>query len=59
MFLPLTGVDLLTNIQRGHVYGDICGWRMGKRRKLGVHLLHKAFRAYTVDKPQEIFQDDL
>lgn len=59
IFLPPAGLDMLTNIQRGHVYGEVCGWRMCKRRKLGVHLLHKAFRAYLLDTPQEVFQHDL
>ena len=53
------GIDVLTNVQRGHVYGEVCGWRMSKKRQLGIHLLHKAFRAYLLDPPQEIFQQDL
>ena len=50
---------MLTNVQRGHVYGEVCGWRMGKRRSLGVHLLHKALKTFILDSPQEIFEDDL
>ena len=53
------GIDMLTNVQRGHVYGNVCGWRMCKRRKLGVHLLHKAFRTYQIHMPQELFLCDL
>lgn len=53
------GLDVLTNVQRGHVHGEVCGWRMGKRRNLGVHLLNKAFKTYTLDTPQEIFEDDV
>lgn len=46
---------MLTNVQRGHVYGNVCGWRMCKRRQLGVHLLHKAYRTYLIHMPQELF----
>jgi hypothetical protein len=30
--LGYTGMDLLMNVQRGHGYGDVCGWRMCKWR---------------------------
>ena len=53
------GLDLLTNIQRGHVYGDVSGWSLSRRRQLGVHLLHKAYQSYRLHTPQQIYQTDL
>ena len=58
-FAILVGMDMLTNIQKGHLYGEMCGWRMGKRRLMGVHLLHKSFQTYNLNTPQEIFMDDI
>ena len=50
---------MLTNVQRGHAYGEVCGWRIARRRQLGVYLLHKAWLVYKLDPPQEIFRHDL
>jgi hypothetical protein len=56
---PSVGLDLLTNIQRGHVYGDVSGWSLPRRRQLGVHFLHKAYHSYRLHTPQQIYQTDL
>ena len=49
---------MLTNVQRGHAYGEVCSWRMCKRRQLGIHLLHKAFKTFLIYTPQEISPQD-
>ena len=53
------GIDMLTNVQRGHVYGDVSGWSLSRRRQLGVHLLYKAFLSYKLHPPQQIYHGDL
>ncbi len=53
------GMDMLTNVQRGHVYGCVCSWRMNRRRQLGVHLLYKAYRTFLIYTPQELFLEDI
>ena len=59
VLLSMTGIDMLTNQKAGHAYGCVCGWRMCKRRQLGVLLLHKAFRTLLIHTPQELFPDNL
>lgn len=54
-----TGLAILTNKQKGSVYGDMAGWTAGKRRQFGVFLLHKAFLSFLLDPPQPVGQDDL
>ena len=55
----LLGLEMLTNVQRGHVYGCVRGWRMCKRRQLGVHFLYKAFRSFLIHTPQELLEQDI
>ena len=55
----LLGLEILTNIIRGHVYGCVCEWRKCKRRQLGVHLLYKAFRSFLIHTPQELLEQDI
>ena len=53
-----TGLDILTNVQKGHVYGRMANWGAGKRRQFGVYLLHKAYLCYLLDPPQPVGQHD-
>lgn len=50
---------MITNIQKGHMYGEVSHWGCGKRRQFGVFLLHKAYLCYLLDPPQPVGQDDL
>lgn len=53
------GLNMLTNIQKGHAHGEVAGWPLPRRRHFGVYLLFKAFRAFLLDPPPQIYQGDL
>ena len=56
---PPSGLNMLSNIQKGHAHGEIAGWPLPRRRHFGVYLLYKAFRAFLLDTPPQIYQGDL
>ncbi len=58
-FLLCTGLPLLSNLVVSSYYGEVSSWNSGRRRQLGVYLLHKAMKVYLADPPQGILQNDL
>ena len=48
-YLPsfLLGIGMLTNVKRERFQGRAVPWTMNQIRRLGVHLLYKAFKVFT------------
>ncbi|XP_064336048.1 ankyrin repeat and LEM domain-containing protein 1 isoform X2 [Camelus dromedarius] len=43
------GIQTLTNQKQGHCYGVVAGWPLHRRRRLGVHLLHRALLVFLAE----------
>ncbi|XP_064454181.1 ankyrin repeat and LEM domain-containing protein 1 isoform X1 [Mirounga angustirostris] len=43
------GIQTLTNQKQGHCYGVVAGWSATRRRRLGVHLLHRALLVFLAE----------
>ncbi|XP_057566445.1 ankyrin repeat and LEM domain-containing protein 1 [Hippopotamus amphibius kiboko] len=43
------GIQTLTNQKQGHCYGVVASWPPTRRRRLGVHLLHRALLVFLAE----------
>ncbi|XP_045348439.1 ankyrin repeat and LEM domain-containing protein 1 isoform X3 [Leopardus geoffroyi] len=43
------GIQTLTNQRQGHCYGVVASWPPTRRRRLGVHLLHRALLVFLAE----------
>ncbi|XP_032991428.1 ankyrin repeat and LEM domain-containing protein 1 isoform X3 [Rhinolophus ferrumequinum] len=43
------GIRTLTNQKQGHYYGVVASWPPARRRRLGVHLLHRALLVFLAE----------
>ncbi|KAM7140186.1 ankyrin repeat and LEM domain-containing protein 1 isoform 3-T3 [Molossus nigricans] len=43
------GIQMLTNQKQGHCYGVVSSWSPTRRRRLGVHLLHRALLVFLAE----------
>nr|KAF6283217.1 ankyrin repeat and LEM domain containing 1 [Pipistrellus kuhlii] len=43
------GIRTLTNQKQGHCYGVVASWPPARRRRLGVHLLHRALLVFLAE----------
>ncbi|KAJ7308173.1 hypothetical protein JRQ81_008690 [Phrynocephalus forsythii] len=53
------GLKMLTNQKRGHYYGVVAGWPMKRRRRLGVHLLHRAMQILLAEGERQLRPADI
>ncbi|XP_025741502.2 ankyrin repeat and LEM domain-containing protein 1 isoform X1 [Callorhinus ursinus] len=53
------GLQTLTNRKQGHCYGVVAGWPATRRRRLGVHLLHRALLVFLAEGERELRPQDI
>ncbi|XP_005409730.2 PREDICTED: ankyrin repeat and LEM domain-containing protein 1, partial [Chinchilla lanigera] len=53
------GVQTLTNQKQGHYYGVVVNWPAARRRRLGVHLLHRALLIFLAEGERELRPEDI
>ncbi|XP_004688248.1 PREDICTED: ankyrin repeat and LEM domain-containing protein 1 [Condylura cristata] len=53
------GIQMLTNQKQGHCYGVVAGWSRARRRRLGVHLLHRALLVFLAEGERELRPQDI
>ncbi|XP_036703022.1 ankyrin repeat and LEM domain-containing protein 1 [Balaenoptera musculus] len=53
------GIQTLTNQKQGHCYGVVAGWPPTRRRRLGVHLLHRALLVFLAEGERELRPQDI
>lgn len=58
--LPISpGIQTLTNQKQGHCYGVVASWSPTRRRRLGVHLLHRALLVFLAEGERELRPQDI
>lgn len=50
---------MLTNQKQGHCYGVVADWPPTRRRRLGVHLLHRALLVFVAEGERELRPQDI
>lgn len=50
---------MLTNQKRGNCYGVAAGWPPRRRRRLGVHLLHRALQIFLAEGERQLRPADI
>ncbi|XP_063472399.1 ankyrin repeat and LEM domain-containing protein 1 isoform X14 [Symphalangus syndactylus] len=53
------GIQMLTNQKQGHCYGVVAGWPAARRRRLGVHLLHRALLVFLAEGERQLRPQDI
>ncbi|XP_023390267.1 ankyrin repeat and LEM domain-containing protein 1 [Pteropus vampyrus] len=53
------GIRTLTNQKQGHCYGVVASWPPARRRRLGVHLLHRALLVFLAEGERELRPQDI
>uniref|UniRef100_A0A8C6DW48 Ankyrin repeat and LEM domain containing 1 n=1 Tax=Moschus moschiferus TaxID=68415 RepID=A0A8C6DW48_MOSMO len=53
------GIQMLTNQKQGHYYGVVADWPPTRRRRLGVHLLHRALLVFLAEGERELRPQDI
>uniref|UniRef100_A0A2K6EG24 Ankyrin repeat and LEM domain containing 1 n=1 Tax=Propithecus coquereli TaxID=379532 RepID=A0A2K6EG24_PROCO len=53
------GIQMLANQKQGHCYGVVAGWPPARRRRLGVHLLHRALLVFLAEGERELRPQDI
>uniref|UniRef100_A0A8C9PKH3 Ankyrin repeat and LEM domain containing 1 n=1 Tax=Spermophilus dauricus TaxID=99837 RepID=A0A8C9PKH3_SPEDA len=53
------GIQKLTNQKQGHYYGVVADWPRHRRRRLGVHLLHRALLVFLAEGQRELRPQDI
>ncbi|XP_008156076.2 ankyrin repeat and LEM domain-containing protein 1 [Eptesicus fuscus] len=53
------GIQTLTNQKQGHCYGVVASWSPTRRRRLGVHLLHRALLVFLAEGERELRPQDI
>ncbi|OBS58362.1 hypothetical protein A6R68_10491 [Neotoma lepida] len=57
--LDALGIQTLTNQKQGHYYGEVAYWPLMQRRRLGVHLLHRALLVFLAEGERELRPQDI
>ncbi|KAL6054648.1 hypothetical protein STEG23_035339 [Scotinomys teguina] len=57
--LDALGIQTLTNQKQGHHYGEVAYWPLTQRRRLGVHLLHRALLVFLAEGERELRPQDI
>ncbi|XP_069505032.1 ankyrin repeat and LEM domain-containing protein 1 isoform X2 [Ambystoma mexicanum] len=53
------GLKMLTNQKKGNYYGYVQDWPMKRRRKLGVHMLHRAMQIFLAEGERQLRPADI
>ncbi|XP_078007948.1 ankyrin repeat and LEM domain-containing protein 1 [Phascolarctos cinereus] len=53
------GMQVLSNQKKGHCYGVVASWPPHRRRRLGVHLLHRALSIFLAEGERQLRPSDI
>ncbi|XP_074161558.1 ankyrin repeat and LEM domain-containing protein 1 [Sminthopsis crassicaudata] len=53
------GMQVLSNQKKGHYYGAVASWPAPRRRRLGVHLLHRALAIFLAEGERQLRPPDI
>uniref|UniRef100_A0A4X2KMZ3 Ankyrin repeat and LEM domain containing 1 n=2 Tax=Vombatus ursinus TaxID=29139 RepID=A0A4X2KMZ3_VOMUR len=53
------GMQVLSNQKKGHYYGAVARWPPHRRRRLGVHLLHRALGIFLAEGERQLRPPDI
>ncbi|XP_043832526.1 ankyrin repeat and LEM domain-containing protein 1 [Dromiciops gliroides] len=53
------GMQVLSNQKKGHYYGVVASWPAHRRRRLGVHLLHRALGIFLAEGERQLRPPDI
>ncbi|NXE29490.1 ANKL1 protein, partial [Ardeotis kori] len=53
------GLQTITNQRKGHCYGMAASWPAERRRRLGVHMLHRAMRIFLAEGERQLRPADI
>ncbi|XP_072462626.1 ankyrin repeat and LEM domain-containing protein 1 [Notamacropus eugenii] len=53
------GMQVLSNQKKGHYYGVVASWPLHRRRRLGVHLLHRALGIFLAEGERQLRPPDI
>ncbi|XP_068775694.1 ankyrin repeat and LEM domain-containing protein 1 [Struthio camelus] len=53
------GLRMLTNQKKGNCYGMAASWPAGRRRRLGVHMLHRAMQIFLAEGERQLRPADI
>ncbi|XP_067168782.1 ankyrin repeat and LEM domain-containing protein 1 isoform X2 [Apteryx mantelli] len=53
------GLRMLTNQKKGNCYGVAAAWPAPRRRRLGVHMLHRAMRIFLAEGERQLRPADI
>ncbi|NWS78209.1 ANKL1 protein, partial [Crotophaga sulcirostris] len=53
------GLQTITNQRKGNCYGVAASWPAARRRRLGVHLLHRAMRIFLAEGERQLRPADI
>ncbi|NWI25078.1 ANKL1 protein, partial [Sula dactylatra] len=53
------GLHTLTNQRKGNCYGVVASWPAERRRRLGVHMLHRAMRIFLAEGERQLRPADI
>ncbi|NXJ96484.1 ANKL1 protein, partial [Corythaixoides concolor] len=53
------GLQTITNQRKGNCYGVAAGWPAARRRRLGVHMLHRAMHIFLAEGERQLRPADI
>ncbi|KAK2541879.1 Ankle1 [Columba livia] len=53
------GLQTITNQRKGNCYGAAASWPAAQRRRLGVHMLHRALRIFLAEGERQLRPHDI
>ncbi|XP_059687606.1 ankyrin repeat and LEM domain-containing protein 1 [Gavia stellata] len=53
------GLQTITNQRKGNCYGVAASWPAERRRRLGVHMLHRAMRIFLAEGERQLWPADI
>lgn len=53
------GLQSITNQRKGNCYGVAASWPAERRRRLGVHMLHRAMRIFLAEGERQLRPADI
>ncbi|KAM6331987.1 ankyrin repeat and LEM domain-containing protein 1 [Alca torda] len=57
--LEALGLQTVTNQRKGNCYGVAASWPAARRRRLGVHMLHRAMRIFLAEGERQLRPPDI
>lgn len=57
--LSPAGLQTITNQRKGNCYGVAASWPADRRRRLGVHMLHRAMRIFLAEGERQLWPADI